>query len=199
MKLIGPWFADVPCRRTLIALATVLPVCCVGLAAELDGMQLPDTVEADGRTLHLNGYGLRTYSLLGIHIYVAALYLQYPSTDPEQIIRSPETKLLIVKFERSVSAEAARKAWREGLENNCQAPCLLDPDDVARFLAEMPAMHAGDNYSLLFTPHGATVAVSGQQVGIISRPALAEAILATFLGPRPASPKLKQELLNGHV
>ena len=38
----------------------------------------------------------------------------------EEIIRSPETKLLIVKFERSVSAEDARKAWRDGLENNCQ-------------------------------------------------------------------------------
>ncbi len=122
--------------------------------AELDGIQLPATVQANGTTLHLNGYGLRTYSLLGIHIYVAALYLEHPSTDAEQIIGCPETKLLVVRFERNVSAEAARKAWREGLENNCQSPCTLDPDDVARFLSEMPAMHAGDNYSLLFTPHG---------------------------------------------
>ncbi len=185
-------------RRTLILSAIVLSVGCVARAADLDGMQLPDAVEADGRTLRLNGYGLRTYSLLGIHIYVAALYLQHLSTDPEEILRSPETKLLIVRFERSVSAEAARKAWREGLENNCRAPCQLDPDDVARFLAEMPAMHAGDNYSLLFTPRGTTVTVSGQQVGVVSRPEFAAAMLATFLGPRPASAKLKQELLSGH-
>jgi hypothetical protein len=182
----------------LILSAIVLPICCVARAAELDGVQLPDAVAADGRTLRLNGYGLRTYSILGIHIYVAALYLQHVSTDAEQIIRSPETKLLVVRFERSVSADAARKAWREGLDNNCQLPCRLDPDDVARFLAGIPAMHAGDNYSLLFTPHGTTVTVSGQEVGVVSRLELAEAMLATFLGPRPASPKLKQELLAGH-
>jgi hypothetical protein len=136
--------------------------------------------------------------VLGIHIYVAALYLQHPGTDPDQIIRSPETKLLVVKFERSISADAARQAWRDGLTNNCQAPCQLNPADVAQFLAEMPAMHAGDNYSLLFTSRGATVSVSGQQVGVVSQPEFAEAMLAMFLGPRPASPKLKQELLTGH-
>jgi hypothetical protein len=199
-----PCVAAMPVRRAIVMAAMILlapmilPVCGAARAAELDGVQLPDRVDADGITLQLNGYGLRTYSLLGIHIYVAALYLQRPSTDPVEIIRSPETKLLIVKFERSISVDDARKAWRDGLANNCEAPCRLDPDDVARFLAEMPAMHAGDNYSLLFTPHGATVTVSGQQVGVISQPEFASAMLATFLGARPASPKLKQELLQGH-
>ena len=179
-------------------MAILVLLCQVARPAELDGIQLPATVQANGTTLHLNGYGLRTYSLLGIHIYVAALYLEHPSPDAEQIIGWPETKLLVVRFERNVSAEAARKAWREGLENNCQSPCTLDPDDVARFLSEIPAMHAGDNYSLLFTPHGAIVSVSGQQIGVVSRPAFADAMLATFLGPHPASQKLKQELLLDH-
>ena len=120
------------------------------------------------------------------------------STDPEEIIRSPETKLLIVQFERNVSAEQARKAWRDGLLNNCEAPCHLDPADVEKFLAVVPAMHNGDNYSLLFTQSGATVMVSGRQIGTISQPQFAEAMLATFLGPKPASLKLKWELLGGH-
>lgn len=187
-----------PLRRALIPFAIILLVCCAARAAELDGVPLPAAVEADGTTLHLNGYGLRTYSVLGIHIYVAALYLQYPGTDPEQIIRSPQTKLLVVRFERNISADAARKSWRDGLENNCQAPCQLNPDDLAQFLADIPAMHAGDNYSLLFTSHGTTVSVSGHQVGVVSHPEFAAAMLATFLGPKPASPKLKQELLTGH-
>jgi hypothetical protein len=186
-------------RRALIVLAAVLPVCCMVHAAELDGVELPATLQANGDTLQLNGFGLRTYSLLGIHIYVAALYLQHPSTDAEQIIRSPETKLLIVRFERNVSADAARQAWRDGLDNNCVAPCQLDPGDVARFLADIPAMHAGDNYTLLFTRSSASVSVSGRPVGVISRPEFAAAMLATFLGPRPASEKLKQELLAGHA
>ncbi len=167
-------------------------------AVQFEGVQIPDTLEVDGKTLHLNGYGLRKYSILGIHVYVASLYLERLSTNPEKIIQSSETKLLNVRFERNVNANAARKAWRIGLANNCKAPCHLDPNDVERFLAGVPAMHNGDNYSLLFTQDGATVTVSGRQIGTISQPQFAEAMLAIFLGPKPASPSLKQELLRGH-
>jgi hypothetical protein len=179
-------------------LMIVAPIRLVAHSAELDNVQIPDTLQADGRPLQLNGYGLRTYSILAIHIYVASLYLEHLSSSPEEIIRSPETKLLIVRFEHSVSAEAARRAWHDGLLNNCEAPCHLDPLDVEKFLADVPAMHAGDTYSLLFEQRGASVMVSGQVIGSISSPQFAEAMLATFLGPNPASPRLKQELLRGH-
>jgi hypothetical protein len=131
--------------------------------------------------------------------YVASLYLEHLSTDPEQIIRSPETKVLTVRFERNVSADDARKAWRDGLENNCMAPCHLVLEDVEKFLADIPAMHTGDSYSLVFTQHVATVTVSGHLIGTVSQRQFAEAMLATFLGLRPASPRLKRELLRGHA
>ena len=169
----------------------------VARAAELAGVQVPDTVQMNGKTLRLNGYGLRTYSFLAIHIYVAALYLEHPSSDPEAILRSPETRLLTIKFVRSVGADAARDAWRVGLENNCQPPCQLDPLDVQSFLAVVPAMQEGDSFFLLFTEHGATVTVDGKQIGVITKPLLARVMLATFLGPMPASPELKQALLTG--
>ena len=55
--------------------------------------------------------------------------------------------------------------------------------------------HAGDNYSLLFTESGASVTVSGKPIGTITQPQFAETLLAKFLGPKPASPRLKRELL----
>ena len=186
-------------QRALIVFAIVVPVWFVAQAAEFDGVQLPDTVEAGGKTLQLNGVGRRSYSFLGIHVYVASLYLEHLSTNPEQILRSPETKLLTVRFERSVSAEDARKAWRVGFANNCQAPCHLESEDVEKFLAVVPAMQEGDVFSLLFTQHGATVTVGGKLIGTVSKPQFAEVMLATFLGPRPASPSLKQALLRGHA
>ena len=185
--------------RPLIGAAVVAALCCrMAQAAELDGLQLPDLLQINGKTLHLNGFGLRTYSILGIHIYIAALYLEHLSTNAEEIVASPEAKLLNIRFQHDVSAEDARKAWLEGLEKNCTAPCHLDPDDLARFLTAVPVMHAGDNYSLLFTQNGAIVTVNGHQAGTISQRLFAEAILATFLGPAPASPQLEHELLQGH-
>ena len=185
--------------RALVALAGVLSVCGVARAAELDGVQVPDTLRVNGDTLLLNGLGLRTYSFIGIHVYVAGLYLQHPSTDPEQIITSPETKLLRITFVRDVSAAAGRKAWLQGFDDNCRAPCHLDPGDVARFLSAIPDMHAGEVYYFIFTHTGATVTVNGRVLGVIARPKFAQAMLATFLGPRPASATLKQDLLAGHA
>jgi hypothetical protein len=169
-------------------------------AAELDGIQLPGTLQVNEKTLQLNGLGLRTYSilLLKLHIYVAGLYLEHLSTDAHEIIASPETKLLNIWFVHDVSADASRKSWREGLANNCRAPCHLDPEDVAKFLNAVPAMRTGDNYYLLFTQQGVTVTLNARQIGVISKPMFAEAMLATFLGPAPASPRLKQDLLRGH-
>jgi hypothetical protein len=183
--------------RLLLAFALMLPAWSVARAVELAGVQLPETVQVNGKALRLNGFGLRTFSPLRFRIYVAALYLEHPSTDPNAIITSPETRLLAVTFVRSISANTARRSWRDGLENNCLSPCHLDPRDVAAFLAEVPAMHAGDSFSLLFTPGGATVTVNGRQLGVIPNPQFAEAMLATFLGPRAASPRLKRQLLAG--
>jgi hypothetical protein len=182
----------------LLLIGVIAPLWIGARAAEIDGVQLPNTLQADGKTLQLNGVGLRTYSILGIHIYVAGLYLERPSTDADAILQSHDTKLLIVKFERNVSAEAARKAWRTGLINNCPVPCRLDPADIGRFLEGVPAMHAGESYSILFTGQGATVTADGNQIGAISTRRFARAMLATFLGRAPASPQLKAELLQGH-
>jgi Chalcone isomerase-like len=55
----------------LITIMITAPV--VAHAAQFEGVQIPDTLEVDGKTLHLNGYGLRKYSILGIHIYIASL------------------------------------------------------------------------------------------------------------------------------
>jgi hypothetical protein len=184
--------------RALIIIAVIALVWCVAQAAELAGVPVPDTEQVNGKTLYLNGFGLRTFSILGVHIYVAALYLERLSTDAGEIIGSPETKLLTVKFVRSITVGEARKAWAEGLENNCTAPCRLDPEDVERFLASMPAMHVGDDYFLVFTPNGATVTSGGQLIATISKRQFARAMLAMFLGPKPASPMLKQDLLRGH-
>ncbi len=166
-------------------------------AAVLDGVSLPDSVTVAGRLLTLNGIGLRTYSIVGIRIYVAGLYLQQPSSDPAAILRSPEIKLLDVQFLRDVDASDARRSWREGLQDNCVLPCRLPPSEVARFLAAVPSVRRGDRSTLLFTPGRLDVTFNGRPYGTIDDPLFAEIVLATFLGPAPSSPGLKRALLGG--
>jgi hypothetical protein len=183
-------------RRLILAIVALMPIS-VASAAQLEGVSMPDSRVVNGTRMVLNGIGLRTYSVLGIRIYVAGLYLEQRSSNPDLILHSPEMKLLDIRFLRDVDAARARKAWRDGFADNCKPPCYLDPRDVERFLAAVPAVHRGDESMLLFTANGVSVTLNGRLFGQISDPHFAETMLATFIGPEPPTPRLKRGLLGG--
>jgi Chalcone isomerase-like len=156
---------------------------------------MPEMRIVNGVQMHLNGIGLRTFSVLGIRIYVAGLYLERRSDNPDTILHSPESKLLDIQFLRDVDAADARKAWQESFEQNCKAPCYLDPRDEQRFLAAVPSVRKGDDSTLLFTLRGVHVTFNGRLMGDIGDPHFAELMLATFIGSVPPTLRLKRELL----
>jgi hypothetical protein len=181
--------------RELILAATALVAVSAAHGADLDGVSMPDMRAVNGVQMQLNGIGLRTFSLLGIRIYVAGLYLERRSNNPREILSSPNTKLLDIRFLRDVDARDARKAWQESFEDNCQPPCHLNPHNVQRFLAAVPSVREGDQAMLLFTSQGAHITFNNRPMGDIPDPHFAELILETFIGAVPPTPRLKQELL----
>ena len=181
--------------RKLIVLALLLTPLSVAAAAELHGVSMPDTREVDGTKMRLNGIGLRTYTVFGIPIYVAGLYLEQRSENAQTILRSPGRKLLEMRFLHDVPAKDARDAWQEGFEQNCQAPCYLDPLIVQQFLAAVPSMRAGDESTLSFTPAGVAATVNGRLIGQVPDRNFAATLLATFIGAVPPTPQLKRQLL----
>jgi hypothetical protein len=166
-------------------------------AAELNGIKLQDTRQVAGVTLVLNGLGLRTYSVFRVPIYVAGLYLEQRDSSADAILRSPEVKLLELRFLHDVGAKDARQAWQEGFENNCKLPCRLPAWQVVQFLAGVPAVHRGDSSTLLFTRRGLDIAINGRAYASIADPQFAQAVLATFIGADPPTPALKRGLLGG--
>lgn len=164
-------------------------------SAERDGVFFPDQQEVNGQVLHLNGTAIRTYSVLHVRIYVAGLYLTRPTRDADQILRSGETKLLSIYFLHDVTADQARTAWREGFEQNCPEPCAVDPAAMAKFIAAVPAMRKGETFTFVFNGRGVEIAAAGHVIGKINDVPLANLILASFIGPRPPTPRLKHELL----
>jgi hypothetical protein len=183
-------------RRMILAVIAVVPLC-VARGAQLEGVWMPDSRIVNGTRMVLNGIGLRTYSILGIRVYVAGLYLRQRSSNAELILHSREMKLLDIRFLRDVDPGHARQAWRDGFADNCEPPCHLEADDVSRFLAAVPAMHRGEESLLLFTEDGVSVTLNGRLLGEISDPHFAEAMLATFIGPEPPTLRLKRGLLGG--
>ena len=92
------------------------------LAVEIAGVKVPDTVTAEGKTLKLNGAGLRTK--LMFKVYVASLYLETPSKDSAAIVSSDQVKaygsrssgasraLRSPRRSRKASRRTRRRRWR---------------------------------------------------------------------------------------
>ena len=76
-------------KRVALALGVlVLAVAAAtAFAADVAGVKLPDTVEVDGKTLKLNGAGVRKKFVA--KVYVAALYVETPSKDASTTVYSP--------------------------------------------------------------------------------------------------------------
>jgi hypothetical protein len=181
--------------RGLILAAALFVTQSAACGASLEGVSMPDVREVNGTRMELNGIGLRTFSMFRIKIYVAGLYLEQRSNSPDEILRSPNMKLLDFQFLRDVDAEDARKAWKESFERNCKAPCYLDPREVQRFLAAIPSVRKGDESIFLFTSQGLHVTFNNKSMGDIPDLHFAELILGTFIGAVPPTPRLKWELL----
>src|SRR4249920_1158056 len=94
---------------SLIAVLGVAPA----QGKECKGVSFPDQLQVDGRSLTLNGLGLRQATLLKVNVYVAALYVTKPSADANLLLVSSSPKQLILHFLRNVSAVELNKAWEE--------------------------------------------------------------------------------------
>jgi len=189
-----PWI-----RPIVMAFALALPMSGVAAAtaypARLAGVVMPDTWTVDGKALVLNGIGLRTYSILGIHIYVAGLYLRHPDHDAESILGSPALKVLRIHFVHAVRAARVRRAWWKGLTSNCTPPCTVSASLLHRFLDAVRPVRAGEDFTFVFDQYGANVYEGSRVLGRIPNAQFARLMLAVFIGGHTAQPKLKRELL----
>jgi len=166
-------------------------------AAQKAGVNLPDTVEVGDATLRLNGVALREKVIFDV--YVAGLYLVGTSDDPKAILAKDAPRMMLMHFVRNVDAKSINKAWMEGLEANV---IPVTPELRAKFvqLEEMMRnVKEGDEMGFTYTPAtGTDVMVAGKPMGGIPGKDFADAILSTWIGPRPGpGAKFKAALLGG--
>jgi hypothetical protein len=107
--------------KTRIALAILF--CAVGasaaLAGEAAGVKMPDAATIEGKTLKLNGIGLRKKMLF--KVYVAGLYVETPSKDAATLISSDEVRSITLHILRSLSGNEIGEAISDGFWHNSKA------------------------------------------------------------------------------
>jgi len=183
-------------RAVVVLSILTLPLAASASAGELAGVALPDRIQVDSRTLVLNGMGLREATFLKVDVYVAGLYLETKSSDPDAIVRSEQAKRLVMKFVRAVGRKDLVKAWDESFQESAGASLAALKDRVATLDSYMSDVPNGALMSFTYLPgSGVTVEVQGATKGVIAGTDFSQALFGIWLGSHPPNPGLKDGLL----
>lgn len=182
--------------RILLTLLLCLSLCPAAPleAASLEGFDFPDSLSVDGRTLALNGLGVRSKFI--VKVYVGALWLPSSSTDPTSVINEEGAKRVELRFLHSkVSAGQLREAWEDGFRDN--APGLASGERWNRFLSWFDQDVArGDTVTFTWLPgKGTDVTVRGNPRGTIEGADFMKGLFSVWFGEKPADKGLKKGML----
>jgi len=183
-------------RLAPIALSIILSAGLVG-AAELAGVNMPDQINVGDKQLVLNGLGLREASMLKVDVYVAGLYLETASGDPQEILDSEQVKRILMQFVyKKVEQKKLAKGWMEGLEANTGDRFKRHKASLDQLNGWMEDVVAGDTLTFTAVPGaGLEVKVKGQIKGVIEDEEFARDFWGIWLGPKPPNAGLKTGLL----
>jgi hypothetical protein len=165
---------------TLLALLLALPA----HAANLAGVTLPDKAEVKGQSLVLNGMGLRKKFV--IKVYVGGLYLPVREKNAQKVLSGDAPYRMVMHFLYGVSKDQMCEAWTEGLEANTPNASAEVEKAFTTLCSWMEPIDKGNRIVLTYLPgEGTTVEVNGKTRGTIPGAPVADAILATWIGPKP--------------
>jgi Chalcone isomerase-like len=181
---------------TLAVLFLGAPASSAG-AATLASVTLPDKVEANGQALVLNGLGLRKKFF--VKVYVGALYLPAKEHDAARILAADAPRRMTMHFVYSVNAGQMCDAWAEGLADNTPNAAADVRQNFKSLCGWMEPIPDGHELVLTYLPaQGTVVEVNGKTKGLLPGKSTADAILATWLGPKPGpGDDFKQAVLGG--
>ncbi|HEY8515717.1 MAG TPA: chalcone isomerase family protein [Candidatus Binatia bacterium] len=177
------------------ALAIAVPIPDSARAATLQGVTFPDTATVGGKTVKLNGMGVRV-AYVFVKVYVAGLYLEQTTRDASVAIDSDQPKRMLLQFLREVSHDEMVDAMKEGFEHTGSPALQPQIDQFSGFFTQ--PLTEGSQVSFDYVPgEGTTVTIGGANKGTIPGADFMKALWGIWLGPEPADASLKEGLLGG--
>jgi hypothetical protein len=184
-------------RKTQIsvALLAIISLSAIALyAASLAGVTLPDSQQVAGKSLVLNGLGLRTKMF--VKVYVAGLYLEQKSSDAGAIMKSDSPKRIVMHFVYHPSKSQMVDAFQEGFEGNSPDALKTMKPDIDNLNAALQDLNAGDEMVFTYVPGtGTTLAINGKDKVTMAGLPFEQALLSVWLGPKPPTADVKKGML----
>jgi Chalcone isomerase-like len=164
--------------------------------ARVAGVDLPGSVTVAGRTLQLNGAGVRTRFF--VKVYAIGLYLERVTADAGAVLAADETRHVELRLLRSLSADDITSAIVTAVEESAgdALPTLRSRLDRLRTMFRPAA--AGESITLDYVPGtGTAISANGEPLGTLEGKDLADVLLSVWIGPAPLDAGLKRALLGG--
>ena len=178
-------------NAVLVALALAAPV-----VRDVYGVQVPEEITAAGRTLRLNGAGLRKKFVF--KVYVASLYLERaPDPDARSVIASDQVKRVEMAMLRDLDRGSIVEAVRQGFQRNSPNEMPQLTTRLIRFVSEIPDLKDGQRLSITYVPgQGTSVVVDeGAAKTSVEGKDFADGLFRVWLGDDPVDGDLKERLL----
>ena len=170
-------------RKTILAAALVVAATTAG-AATVAGTKVDDTVTVNNQKLVLNGAALRKKFV--VKVYVGALYLTGKQTSAASILAADAPRRQVMHFLYDVDKGKMAEAWEEGLTANTPNASPEVKTAFKTLSSWMEDMKEGQTIVLTYVPGiGTTVEVAGRNKGTLGGKAVSDAILNTWIGPKP--------------
>lgn len=184
-------------RKFAFSFAVVLSLLLSALnlqAASLAGVTLPDTQNVGGKTLVLNGLGIRTKMM--VKVYVAGLYLEQKTSDANAIIKSDAPKQIVMKFLHGASKSQMSDAFDESFSDNSPEAKKTMKAQIDQLLGALEPIKSGDEMVFTYVPGtGSSMAINGQNKVTIADPAFGPVLFSVWFGPKPPNADLKKGML----
>ena len=174
-------------------------VCAMSASAkQVEGIEIPDQLAANGSNLVLNGAGVR--DKLFMDLYVAGLYLKTPGLTADQVVNADQPMALRLHIVSGlIDSEKMTSATKEGFELATSGNTAPIQKEIAKFINVFSEeIKEGDVFDLVYTPgQGVTTTKNGVSKGTVQGTEFKKAMFGIWLSDSPVHDGLKAELLGG--
>lgn len=179
---------------TLIFLLTSIS----SFTLEIKGINIPETLSSQGKSLILNGAGLRQKSI--INLYVASLYTTSKISNAVNLINDRKEIVLRLDILSSfVGAKQLNQAILDGFKANHSSEELLSiNDDIEKLqhIFSKQKIKSGTQIEFIFLNSKIVIKKDNIEIITFNNEKFKKGLLSIWLGKNPVDANLKNSLLS---
>lgn len=163
----------------------------------LEGVNIPAQTVVAGKTLPLNGAGVRvvTLAFIPIKAYVASFYAPAPLRSEKAVLASPGPLQFNFTFLQGVGQGQVTEAWNAQFKASATYTYPGLAADQAKFVAMFGPLKKGGVETVEVIGNTTKIIDGGTLKGTIPGRDFQKAFLSLWFGPNPVMPSLKSALL----